>query len=281
VRAMRGGSAPAIEPPKVVATLTVGKGAAGVSVNKAGTLALVANRGEGTVSVVTIADGKMAVAGKVDLGNDKAGPSAVSFLPDGKSALVTLDGESAHKLITLEIDGSTVTLGKREISAGIRPYGLDIAKNGEFAVVANIGRGGGDADTMSLIDLKAGPARVVSTVTVGQTPEGIKLSPDGRLVAVAVMNGSNKPKASPFFNDSGLVKLYRIAGSKITELGQVAVGKWCQGIAWASNGKTLLVQCMVEEELHVLKVSTVTGAPLTKAGTIKVQGGPAGIRTAE
>jgi DNA-binding beta-propeller fold protein YncE len=37
-------------PPKVTQTVTVGKGAAGVSINKAGTLALVANRSEGTVS---------------------------------------------------------------------------------------------------------------------------------------------------------------------------------------------------------------------------------------
>src|SRR5262245_59942827 len=37
-------------PPKVLATLGAGKGAAGIAINKAGTLALVANRAEGTVS---------------------------------------------------------------------------------------------------------------------------------------------------------------------------------------------------------------------------------------
>src|SRR3954468_10891812 len=41
-------------PPKVLATLQAGAGAAGVSINRAGTLALVANRSEGTVSVFTI-----------------------------------------------------------------------------------------------------------------------------------------------------------------------------------------------------------------------------------
>jgi DNA-binding beta-propeller fold protein YncE len=281
VKAVRGASAAASTPPKIVATLTVGKGAAGVSINKAGTLALVANRGEGTISVLTIESNKVAVAGKVDLGNDKSGPSAVSFLPDGKSALVTMDGESANKLVMLDIDGSKVTLGKREINAGLRPYGLDIAKSGDFAVVANIGRGGGDADTISLIDLKANPPRVVNTVTVGQTPEGIKLSPDGRFAAVSVMNGSNKPQASPFYNAAGLVKLYKTAGNKLVELGQVSVGKWCQGLAWSANNKTLLVQCMAEQELHVIKVTNVTGTPLTKTSTLKVQGGPAGIRTAE
>ena len=270
-----------VTPPKVLATLTVGKGAAGVSFNKTGTLALVANRGEGTISVLTVAGNKVEVAGKVDLGNDKSGPSAVSFLPDGKSALVSLDGESANKLILLDVDGTKVTVSKREINAGLRPYGIDVAKNGEFAVVANIGRGGGDADTVSLIDLKAVPARVVNTVTVGQTPEGIALSPDGKLMAVGVMNGSNKPKASPFFNESGMIKLYRIAGKQITQVGDVTVGKWCQGLTFSANSKTLLAQCMVEEEIHILKVGSGSTGALTKSGTIKVQGGPAGIRTAE
>jgi DNA-binding beta-propeller fold protein YncE len=57
-------------------------------------------------------------------------------------------------------------------------------------VVANIGRGQGDSDTVSVIDLQAQPFRVVETVVVGQTPEGIALSPDGKLCAVVVMNGS-------------------------------------------------------------------------------------------
>src|ERR1700745_2532169 len=42
-------------PPKVSAQLQAGKGAAGVSINRAGTLALVANRSEGTTLVFFIA----------------------------------------------------------------------------------------------------------------------------------------------------------------------------------------------------------------------------------
>ncbi len=39
---------------------------------------------------------------------------------------------------------------------------------------------------------------MVETMQVGQTPEGILAGPDSRLVAVTVMNGSNKPAGSPF-----------------------------------------------------------------------------------
>src|SRR3989475_12771570 len=41
-------------PPKVIATLETGKNPAGGSITRQGTLALVANRGEGTVSVYTV-----------------------------------------------------------------------------------------------------------------------------------------------------------------------------------------------------------------------------------
>src|SRR4051812_4598884 len=47
------------QPPKVVQTIAAGKGAAGISINRVGSLALVANRNEGTVSVFTITDGKL------------------------------------------------------------------------------------------------------------------------------------------------------------------------------------------------------------------------------
>jgi DNA-binding beta-propeller fold protein YncE len=263
-------------PPKVTAQLQAGKGAAGVSINRAGTLALVANRSEGTVSVFSIAGNVLTPVGKVNLGDDKSGPSHVAITPDGKAALVTRDGD--NKISVLSIDGTKVEYTKRDLSAGIRPYGLDIHPNGKIAVVANIGTGSGDADTASLIDIEAKPARVVHTVTVGQTPEGIALSPDGAFVAVSVMNGSNKPKNSPFFNDYGLVKVLSVRDGQLLPLTEAKVGHWCQGLAWSKGNRTLLVQCIVEKEIMAFNFD---GKELKPAGSIKLNAGPAGIRTAE
>jgi DNA-binding beta-propeller fold protein YncE len=263
-------------PPKVAAQVQAGKGAAGVSINRAGTLALVANRSEGTVSVFSIAGHTLTPVGKISLGDDKSGPSHVAIAPDGKTALVTRDGDS--KISVLAIDGTKVEYTKRDISAGLRPYGLGIHPNGKIAVVANIGTGSGDADTVSLIDLEAKPARVVHTVTVGQTPEGIALSPDGAFVAIGVMNGSNKPKADPFFNDYGLMKVLSIKGNELVPLSEAKIGHWCQGIAWSKDNRALLVQCMVENEIMVFDFD---GKSLKPAGSIKVGAGPAAIRTAE
>jgi DNA-binding beta-propeller fold protein YncE len=271
------GAAP---PPKVIATLQAGKGASGVSINKAGTLALVANNAEGTVSVFTINGTAVAPAGKVTVGKPDSGPRHVVFTPDGKRALVTRDND--NRTAVLSVDGSKVELTGREITSGLRPNAIDVASTGDVAVVANIGIStSGDATTISVIDLKLDPPRVVNSYSVGQTPEGIKMSPDGKFVAVTVMNGTNAAPGSAFYNDNGILQVWSRTGTQLTKLGELPIGKWCQGVAWAANGKTLLVQCMVEEEIIVVRFSGLQGKSLQKAGSIKIKGGPAAIRTAE
>lgn len=264
-------------PPRIIATLETGKAPAGVSINRAGTLALVANRAEGTVSVFTIQGKTVTPAGKVTVADEKSGTSHAAISPDGKLALVTRDGDD--RISVLSIDGTKVEYTKRDISAGLRPYGIDIASNGAFAAVANIGRGGGDADTISLIDLKAKPPRVASTLTVGQTPEGIKISPDGSMVVAVVMNGSNKPKDSPFFNDAGKLVLLHVSGTDLSRVGEASIGHWSQGAAFSSDGKRVFVGNMVEKEIQVLSLD---GTTLRDTGVrIGVKGGPAAIRSAD
>jgi DNA-binding beta-propeller fold protein YncE len=58
-------------PPVVIATLEAGKSPSGLSINRQGTLALVANRSEGTVSVFTIQGKTVTPAGKVTIADEK------------------------------------------------------------------------------------------------------------------------------------------------------------------------------------------------------------------
>ena len=67
-----------------VATIETGKGPAGLSINRQGTLALVANRSEGTVSVLSISGKDVKNVGSVPLGDAKTGVSRVAISPDGK-----------------------------------------------------------------------------------------------------------------------------------------------------------------------------------------------------
>ncbi len=274
---IRGKAPPPAYAPKVLATLKAGKGASGVSINKAGTLALVANRSEGTVSVFEIKGKTVTPVGeKIKLGDEKSGPATVAFTPDGKMALVSRDGDS--KISVLNIDGNKVTDAKRDMTAGMRPYGLDVASKGDVAVVANIGTGSGDNDTVSLIDLAAKPPRVVTTMSVGQTPEGIKFSPDGNYVAITVMNGTNKASDDPFHNAKGRLVILRRTGRDLAKSAEAPVGRWCQGIAWSSNSRKLLVQCTADEQITSFSFNA---GSLAQTGTIKTTGGPAGIRTVE
>jgi DNA-binding beta-propeller fold protein YncE len=160
----------------------------------------------------------------------------------------------------------------------MRPYGIEIAPAGDIAIVANIGTSSGDNDTVSVIDLKAKPSRVVNTVTVGPTPEGIRLSPDGRHLAVVIENGSNLAKASPFYSDKGLLRVFSVSGFDLAKVAEAPIGRWCQGAAWSKDGATLIVQCMVEREIQVFRFD---GKALERAEAVKLSAGGASLRTAE
>ncbi len=265
------------QPPKVIATLETGKEPSGISINRQGTVALVANRADGSVSIFGLQGKTVTPAGKFVVGNATSLVSDVVFTPDGKRALVTRDGDN---LVTfLNVDGTNVTLANRDVRTGLRPYGADVTRDGRAAVVANVGYGSGDNDTISVIDLQAAPPRVVDTVSVGQTPEGIKISPDGTLCAVILGNGSNKAKDSPFYNDYGKVLLFHLDGTKLTLAGQAAIGHWPQGVAFSEDNRVLLVCNMMEKNLGVLQWD---GTTLKDSGVrIPLIGGPVAIRTAE
>lgn len=161
---------------------------------------------------------------------------------------------------------------------GFRPYSMEISTKGDVAVFGNQGGGQGDLDVINVVDLKQNPPRIVDTISVGQTPEGVSMSPDGAFVAITVMNGSQRPKAHQAYRDHGLIKMFRVNGTKLTYVTETKVGGWGQGVAWSKDGKTLLFQAMLTKELQILNFD---GKALKVTGAIKVPGGPAGIRTVE
>jgi DNA-binding beta-propeller fold protein YncE len=262
-------------PPAVIAKLEAGMGAAGISINRQGTLALVANRGDGTVSIFAISGKTVTPAGKLDTGNPKSGPNHAAISPDGKYALLTRFGD--HMVSVLSIDGTKVELTKRNIFAGLAPDAIEIAPDGEWAAMANIGMGSGDADTISLIDLKAAPPRVVDTASVGQSPEHLTVSADGRYVAVSVQNGTNRSRASGFYNPDGKIVVFGVKNRKLERITEAAQGGWPQGVAFSRDGRTLLAGNMVQ---HSVWVYTWNGKTLQKKGEIPMRGGSAGLRIA-
>jgi hypothetical protein len=120
----------------------------------------------------------------------------------------------------------------------------------------------------------------VDTISVGQTPEGLQISPDGSLLAVVVVNGSNKPPASPFYDAVGLVRTYRIENMRLVAAGQARIGAWSQGVVWSADGSRLMVGNMVERNLQVFAVGS-DGSLQEQGRPIELPGGSAALRTAE
>jgi hypothetical protein len=218
----------------------------------------------------------LASVSTVSVGPAASGISHAQFTPDGRFALVTRDGDSMVSV--LRVNGEAVTPAGQDITVGIRPYGMGITPDGRWAVVANIGRSTGDADTVSLISLAAEPFRATDTISVGPTPEGIQVSPDNRHVAVTVMNGSNRaanhPLAAPGYwwccaSRTGAWSAWR----------RPRLGSWGQGVAFNADGSRIFVQNMVEREIQAIDFD---GARLsTRPERLRLEGGPSALRTAE
>lgn len=74
----------AATPPRLIDTVAVGKQPSGMSINRAGNLALIANRADNSVSVLRIAGKKVTLIENLTIGEQVA---HVVFTPDGRRAL--------------------------------------------------------------------------------------------------------------------------------------------------------------------------------------------------
>jgi DNA-binding beta-propeller fold protein YncE len=224
------------------------------------------------VSLFTIDGDSVKLASTLQIGDAHSAPAQPIFFARGTRALVSRDGD--HLLSTIEIDGTAMRLSPAVTRGGLRPYGLSSAGPRRFAVAANIGGGGHDVDTVSLIDLTGPVPRVIDTVAVGLTPEGIAMAPDGRHIAVNVNAGSNNPPGGPDYRAQGEVQIWRIDGRRLVKVTQALVGHWGQGVAWSADSRTLLVQSNVERRIDLFRFD---GKRLLASGALHPASPPAAI----
>src|SRR6516225_9408863 len=264
-------------PPKVIGTITVGKQPSGMAISPKGDLALVTNRADGTISVLSIRGKDVLVVDTVMVGTSADQVSAVAITPDGKHALVTKP--AANKIALLSIDGQKVTYDKRDLPPGIFPYNVAVTPDGKLALTVDNGNGGGsdgNAKAVSVIDLETDPPRVIDHVTVGDSPEGLAISPKGDLAVSVEARGSNMPKSSFFYHPGGAVTALKIDGKKVTNGGEVNVGALPEAVAFSPDGQYLYVGNFIDGDMSVLKVD---GTTLTDTGQrIKLPGHPASMR---
>ena len=264
-------------PPKVIATVNLGKRPSGMAIASSGKMALVTNRDDGTVSVLAINGNEVKVTDTVKVGEPTDSVSGVAISPDGKRALATKP--AANKIALLTIDGDKVTYDKRDLPVGVFPYNVAIAPNGKLALTADNGNGGGsdgNVDTVSVIDLEADPVRVIDHVTVGDSPEGLVISPKGNLAVTIEARGSNTANTNWFHHPGGAVTALAINGKKVTRVGEVTVGGLPEGAVFSPDGSYLYVGNFMDKDLSVLKVN---GTQLSDTKQrFKLPGQPASMR---
>ena len=261
-------------PPSHIATVEVGKQPSGLDINRAGNLALVTNRADNSISVLSIQGKDVKLVDTVPMGEQVA---AVAFTPDGKRALaVKFPG---HKVALLEVDGQKVTYTKYDMMVGLWPYNIGVTPNGKLAISANNGNSGaadGQVDTVSVIDLEANPPRVINHVVVGDGPEGFVISPTGKIAVAILLRGSNAAKTSWFYNRNGSVAVLKIDGKKVTKVGEVEVRGLPEGAVFSPDGKYLYVGNFLDSDVSILRVD---GTKVTDTGKrLQLPGHPASMR---
>jgi DNA-binding beta-propeller fold protein YncE len=260
-------------PPKLIDTITAGKQPSGLSINRGGTLALVANRAGKSITVLSIKGTEVKVIDTVDMGDEV---SQVVFTPDGKRALATKF--SAHKVALLDVDGDKVTYNKFDLPAGLWPYNVEVTPNGQIALTSDNGAAGssdGSVDTTSVIDLEAKPPRVIDRVVVGDGPEGLAISPKGNVAVSVILAGSNN-KPAYFYHRNGHLTVLRIDGKKVTKVKEIEVGGLPEAVAFTPDGRYLYVGNYLDQDISILRVN---GTDITDTGKrFKLPGHPASGR---
>ena len=261
-------------PPRLIDTVAVGRQPSGMSINRAGNLALIANRADNSISVLSIEGKQVKLIDTVAIGEHVA---HVVFTPDGRRALA---GKfPGHKVALLEVNGQKVTYTKRDLAVGLWPYNVDVTPDGRLALTADNGNNGGsdgNIDTVSVIDLEANPARVIDKVVVGDAPEGLAVSPTGKLAVAILLRGSNNATTEFFYNRNGSVAVLKIDGKKVTKVGEVEVRGLPEGAVFSPDGRWLYVGNYMDSDISVLRVD---GDTVTNTGTLlKLPGKPASMR---
>jgi DNA-binding beta-propeller fold protein YncE len=256
-----------------VNTITGGKQPSGLSFSPDGKMALVANRADNSISVLSVDGTEVKITDTVSLPDSVA---HVVFTPDGKRALAVRF--PAHKVSVLDIADGKVTYSKVDLPTGQWPYNAVVTPNGKLALTSDNGGAGssdGSVDTTSVIDLEATPPRIIDRVVVGDGPEGLAMSPNGDLAAAAILRGSNMKKA--FFHEkNGSISVLKIDGKTVTKTQDIEVGGLPEAIMFTPDGKYLLAGNYMTQDFSILKV---TGTLVEDTGKrFKVPGHPASAR---
>jgi hypothetical protein len=182
--------------------------------------------------------------------------------------------------IVIPFDAS---LQVKDINVGILPYNVAIGPKGDIALVANSGVTGGNdgnADTISVIDLTARPPHVIDNVNVGDGPEGLAISPDGKLAAAVLIRGSQNARANPATawaaRKNGSVAILAIDGKCVRKTGEIEVGGMPEGVVFSPDSRYIYIGKFLSRNVSILKAGGREAVDTGK--TLRLPGQPGAMR---
>lgn len=262
-------------PPQVIGRVTAGAQPSGMSITRDGRVALVANRAGGTISVLAIRGKQVESRHEVKVCEPAESVSDVAVSPDGKRVLASV--QKGGYLAVLDLEGETLKLTNRKLSVYGQPYRVVITPDGSLGLTAGAGVGNGiDRDALSVVDLEAKPMRTTDYVMLGAIPESFEISPDGKLVAAVLMDGSNLAASHPDHTKAGRLVILERRGRTYRWRSEHAIGRIPEGVAFTSDGRHLVVQCHPDRELRLF---SVRGTRVQDTGhRVSVPGFPSSLR---
>ncbi len=262
-------------PPRVVAEVQAELQPSGMSFTSDGRKVLVANRASGTVSVFAVDGFTLRQIQSIKVCEPAESVSDVAVSPDGNLALASV--KVGGYVAVLRFDGREFVASKRKTSVSGQPYRLLITPDGELGLVAGLGFGKGvDVDELTIIDLRAREPRTIGHVPLGTVPESIELSPDGRLLAAVVMDGSSLAPDDPLRTDKAHLIILERKGNTFVRRQRLDFPPVPSGVVFTGDGRYLVAQCHLERELLIY---AVRGSRVRDTGRrIRVPGNPSSLR---
>lgn len=262
-------------PPQLRGDVEAGLQPSGLSISPDGTFALVANRAGGSVTRLNLNGRSVVPAATVNFTVGTNEVSDVAISPDNRWALASVR-EAGH-LRVLRCDGGTLAVTDRKISTYGRPYRVVFTPDGEFVLTAGQGSGNAtDTDAMTVIRRRGDDFQTVDFVALGASPETLEVSPDGKLVAALLMNGSNLAPGTNGYTDHGQLVILTRRKDEFVRTQTISVGRIPEGVAFSPDGRTVIVQCHADRELRLYPLRR--GRVLERYDRIVVPGFPSSLR---
>jgi DNA-binding beta-propeller fold protein YncE len=260
-------------PPRLVESITVGRQPSGLAISHDGRFALVANRAGKSVSVLSISGTTVRQIAEVPVDDEVC---SVAITPDGRRAFITK--HTVHRVGVLEIDGTAVRYSRgNDMATGIR---LQRAGHSGWALCAR--REYRRAERWQCRHDQRHrrhrqPAARDRHVTVGDGPEGLAISPDGRYAAAVLLHGSVAPHARWSYSRNGSVRLIRIGENGVlTPLNSAPTGGLPEGGAFSPDSRHFYVANFLNRNVQVYRIDN--DALIDTGVTLALPGQPASIR---